>query len=521
MQDTKKFIETISAGYAPKGDYIVIGGGMLGGVVTPEAIVKAPLATINRHGLIAGATGTGKTKSIQKFAEALSQKGCPVFIMDIKGDISGLSQPGTTNSKIEERAKHLGISWEAKNLPVEFLTITQSSGARIRSTVSEFGPVLFSKMLELNDTQSGVIAIIFKYCDDQNIPLLDLDDVKKTLQYATNEGKSEISEKYGSVSESTVGTIMRKLIELESQDGAGLFGERSFDVSDLVRKDSNGNGYINIMRLSDMQTKPKLFSTMMLALLAEIYETFPEEGDVEKPKLTLFIDEAHLIFDEASKALLDQIETIIKLIRSKGVGVYFITQNPIDIPASVLSQLGLKIQHALRAFTANDRKAIKQASENYPITDFYDIDETITTLGIGEAFVTLLDEKGNPTPLVHTMMCPPETRMDTISDSELNAVVANSQIAQKYNEVINRESAFEILSEKISRIQETALQESKMQTNTSTSRPSGASARKEKPEPGMIENISKNTMVRQVGRAVVTEVTRGILGIFGLGGRRR
>jgi hypothetical protein len=518
MSDKTKFIEQLTAGYTFKGDYITFGCAVLAGEVVKEVQVKAPLSTINRHGLIAGATGTGKTKTLQRFAENLSAKGCPVLLMDIKGDVSGISQMGTENPKIADRHTKLGIGWSAKIYPVEFLTISEEKGARMRATVSEFGPVLFSKILELNDTQSGIVAIVFKYCDDNGLPLLDLADFKKTIQYLSNEGKASIEKEYGAVAETSVSTIMRKVVELETQDGHMLFGERSFEVEDLTRKDSNGNGYINILRLTDMQTKPKLFSSFMLCLLAEIYEKFPEEGDVEKPKLTIFIDEAHLMFNEASKALLDQIETIIKLIRSKGVGIYFITQNPIDIPASILGQLGLKIQHALRAFTAQDRKAIKLASENYPISEYYHIDEVLTTLGMGEALFTALDERGNPTPLAHTMLCAPETRMDTITPDELDTIIASSQIAGKYNEEINRESAYEMLTKKIEAATAQVAQEN---ATNGESQNSNSGNDKPKDDPSFIEDLSKNTMVRQVGRAVVTEVTRGILGVFGLGGRRR
>ena len=516
MSNVAAFTKTQTDGYTFKGDFITLGSGVYKGSVIPESHVKAPLSTINRHGLIAGATGTGKTKTLQRFAEALSEKGCPVFLMDIKGDVSGISQPGVENDRIKERHTKLGIPWNSHKYPVEFLTISEQKGTHMRATVSEFGPVLFSKMLELNDTQGGMVAVIFKYADDNKLPLLDLGDFKKTLQYVTNEGKEEVEKNYGAINSTSVSTILRKIIELEGQGANTFFGEKSFEVSDLIRKDANGYGFINVIRLTDMQTKPKLFSTFMLALLAEIYAKFPEEGDVEKPKLTIFIDEAHLIFDQASKSLLDQLETIIKLIRSKGVGIYFITQNPVDIPSAILGQLGLKIQHALRAFTAQDRKAITLAAQNYPITEFYDIDETLTTLGMGEALITVLDEKGNPTPLVHTMLCAPQSRMDTITDGELDQVVSSSSIAAGYNEVIDRESATEILSKKIEQV----AQASEAQAQDDKQNDSKSENQK-KDEPGFIEGLTKNTMVRQIGREVTKELTRGLLGIFGMGGKRR
>ena len=383
---TKKadFIKAINEGYASKGESIVLGAALLDGEAISEAQVKIPLKTLNRHGLIAGATGTGKTKTIQVLSEQLSSFGIPVLMMDIKGDFSGIAAVGEEKSFITERHAKIGIPYQVSNFPVELLTLSQQNGIRLRATVSEFGPVLFSRILDLNDTQSGVISVIFKYCDDNKMPLLDLKDIKKVINYITEEGKDEIETHYGKISTSTTGTILRKIIELEQQGADLFFGETSFDINDLMRFDENGKGYVNIIRLTDIQDKPKLFSTFMLSLLAEIYQQMPEKGDADQPELVLFIDEAHLIFNEASKTLLDQIETIVKLIRSKGIGVYFITQNPMDVPSGVLAQLGLKIQHALRAFTANDRKAIKLTADNYPTSNFYKTDELITELGIGE-----------------------------------------------------------------------------------------------------------------------------------------
>ena len=370
MPNKEDFIDLINLGYSTKGEAITMGSAMLQGETLTNSFVKIPLKTISRHGLIAGATGTGKTKTLQVFAENLSEKGIPVLLMDVKGDLSGLAMPGTLNSHIEKRHAQIGLPYEPKSFPVEMLTLSEQKGLRLRATVSEFGPTLLSRILDLSDVQEGIVAIIFQYCDDQNLPLLDLEDFKKVLQFATQEGKSEFENKYGRVSTSSTGSILRKIIELEQQGGDLFFGEKSFEVQDLVRIDRNGNGVISILRLTDIQDKPKLFSTFMLQLLAEIYNTFPEIGDADRPELVIFIDEAHLVFENASKTLLDQIESIVKLIRSKGVGIYFVTQNPKDIPADVLSQLGLKIQHALRAFTANDRNGIKLASQNYPLSDY-------------------------------------------------------------------------------------------------------------------------------------------------------
>jgi uncharacterized protein len=477
MSKTESFIQTINDGYTSKGESILLGAAMLDGEVIGEAHVKIPLKTLNRHGLIAGATGTGKTKTIQVFSEQLSSFGIPVIMMDIKGDFSGIAAEGEEKSFITERHAKINIPYNIKKFPVELMTLSAQDGVRMRATVSEFGPVLFSRILDLNDTQSGVMSVIFKYCDDNKMPLLDLKDIKKVLNYITEEGKEEISQEYGKISTSTTGTILRKIIELEQQGGDFFFGEKSFEIDDLMRVDENGNGYVNILRLTDIQDKPKLFSTFMLSLLAEIYQQMPEKGDVEQPELVFFIDEAHLIFDEASKVLLDQIETIIKLIRSKGIGIYFITQNPMDVPKGVLAQLGLKIQHALRAFTANDRQAIKQTADNYPTSEFYKTDELLTSLGIGEALVTALNEKGIPTPLAATMLRAPMSRMDILNDNEIAAINAKSKLVKKYAEEIDRESAYEMLTKKIDEA-EVAVEEVK--------------TRRTKEEPSTAEVIGKS-----------------------------
>ncbi|NOT37359.1 MAG: DUF853 family protein [Saprospiraceae bacterium] len=496
----EKFVNSIKESYQFKGDSITLGAGMFDKVLYNEGLIKIPLKTMNRHGLIAGATGTGKTKTLQLLAEELSQKGVPCVLLDIKGDLSGIAVEGVINDRIKERHRLLNMSWEPYSNFCELLTISGQQGTRLRATVSEFGPVLLSRILGLNETQESVIALVFKYADDRKLLLLDLEDLKTVLQYITNEGKEEIQKNFGSVSPATVGTIFRKVIELEQQGAATFFGERSFDVGELVRINSKGQGVISILRATDLQERPKFFSTFMLQLLAELYSQFPEAGDLEKPKLCFFIDEAHLVFEEANSALLNQLETIIKLIRSKGIGIFFITQNPIDVPDSILSQLGLKIQHALRAFTAKDRKAIKMASENYPETEFYEISNIITELGIGEALVTALNDKGIPTPVIHTMMRAPQSRMDILSDEEIKSLVKNSAIAEYYNEEINRESAAEILKQKI---------ENGEVSDTSAER-------KTKEEKSTIEKVMDSSITKQVGRTVARELTRGLLGVLGI-----
>jgi hypothetical protein len=474
MSKQTDFSEHINNGYATKGVSIILGGAILEGEALPNTHVKIPLKTLNRHGLIAGATGTGKTKTIQVLSEQLSSFGIPVLMMDIKGDFSGIAAVGEEKSFIAERHAKITLPFEPQSFPVELMTLSAQDGVRMRATVSEFGPVLFSRILDLNDTQAGVVSVIFKYCDDKKMPLLDLKDVKKLINYITEEGKEEISADYGKISTSTTGIILRKIIELEQQGGDIFFGEKSFEIDDLMRIDENGKGYVNILRLTDIQDKPKLFSTFMLSLLAEIYQQMPEKGDADQPELVVFIDEAHLIFDQASKALLDQIETIIKLIRSKGIGVYFVTQNPMDVPKGVLAQLGLKIQHALRAFTANDRQAIKQTADNYPTSDYYQTDEVLTSLGIGEAFVTALNEKGVPTPLAATMMRAPMSSMDVLTESEISEINTKSKLVKKYAEEIDRESAYEILNKKIEEANQAAEEVEPVEEKRKSNEPSTA-----------------------------------------------
>jgi DNA helicase HerA-like ATPase len=511
MTEIKKtFAEEIRKGYSFNGLSIVLGGALLNSESVEDVLVRIPLKTLNRHGLIAGATGTGKTKTLQALAESLSEKGVPVLLMDIKGDLSGLGAKGELNASIKERHDRIGIPFHPQQYPVELLTISKEKGTRLRATVSEFGPVLFSRILGLNETQSGLVSLIFKFCDDERFPLLDLKDFKKVLQYIVNEGKQKIQETYGNVSSTSASTIVRKVIELEQQGAELFFGEKSFQVEDLIRSNEGGFGIISIVKLTDIQDKPKLFSTFMLSLLAEVYSSFPEQGDAEKPKLVVFIDEAHLIFDQATKTLTGQIETIIKLIRSKGVGIFFCTQNPSDIPAAVLGQLGLKIQHALRAFTPNDRKMIKTTAENYPFSDFYKTDDLLTSLGIGEAAVTVLNEKGSPTPLVATLLKAPQSRMGVLSLNEMENIASNSLLSQKYNADIDRESAYEMLSAKISSGTIEAVSEEEK---------TGSGHEPVKKEKNTFEQVIQSPLARQIGRTLVKELTRGLLGVLGVGGK--
>ena len=493
----EKFKEVIEAGYTVSGKYITLGGAMYEGKAIANLFVNIPLKNLNRHGLIAGATGTGKTKTLQALTENLSKEGVPTLLMDLKGDLSGIAAIGEEKSFIKERHAQMNLPYTPEAFPVELLTISKQDGVRMRATVSEFGSVLLSRILDLSDVQEGVLAVVFKYCDDHQYPLLDLKDLKKVLQYATEEGKSEFESEYGRVAASSTRAILRKIVELENQGAELFFGERSFETEDLLHTDEKGRGVVNIIRLTDIQDRPKMFSTFMLCLLAEIYNTFPEIGDQEKPKLVIFIDEAHLIFNQASKALLNQLENIVKLIRSKGVGLIFCTQTPTDVPDAVLSQLGLKIQHALRAFTAKDRQAIKLTAQNYPETSFYNVPEYLTSLGTGEAFVTALDSKGRPTPLVATMMRAPMSRMDILTDTEIKALLDKSVLKAKYNEVIDRESAYEILNAKIAN--EAPKEDTSKKTETKSTAPKTSSApKKSTAQNPIIKMLTSATFVRGV-----------------------
>lgn len=505
MDKMQQFTDTVQKGYTFKGTSLPLGKAMLGGQLTGITIA-APLRMMNRHGLISGATGTGKTKTLQLLAEKLSDASVPVLLLDIKGDLSGIAAPGSINEKLSERCQRLGIAFQLQGYPVELMSLSDAPGVKLKATVTEFGPTLLAKILELNSTQESILAMLFKYSDDHDIPLLDLKDLQKMLQWAANEGKKELGAEYGNISAASVGTIMRKVIALQQQGADTFFGEPSFEVDDLMRIADDGRGMISVVRVADIQDKPKFFSTFMLQLLSELYATLPEAGDMDQPKLVMFIDEAHLIFNDAGDVLVGQLETIIKLIRSKGVGIFFCTQNPTDIAPAVLSQLGLKIQHALRAFTANDRKAIVQAAKNYPDSEFYKTDEIITQLGIGEALISLLDEKGIPTPLVAAMMHPPVSRMDILTENEIASLVSKSTIAPKYNQAVNRESAYEILNQKI----ETAKEE--------------APARRkaiEQEEKTVLETLGENTIVKSMMRTAGNTIVRSLLGSLGIGGRSR
>jgi uncharacterized protein len=443
----KAFRTDMAEGYALDEPAITLGSPLSGDEVLPDVRVQVALSRVNRHGLIAGATGTGKTKTLQLFAGQLSALGVPVFAVDVKGDLSGIGAPGdATNPKVIERCESLGWTFQAAGHPVEILSLSGRSGAHVRASVSSFGPLLLGKVLDLNETQTSILSLVFKYCDDQQLPLLDLADLRTTLKFLGSDDGKAVLEDLGGISPASLGVILRSIVTLEQEGADVFFGEPEFDVDELLRTALDGRGVVSLLEVADVMDKPRLFSTFVLWMLAQLYETLPEIGDVPKPKLAFFFDEAHLLFDDASEALMDQIERTARLIRSKGVGVYFVTQAPTDVPSSVLSQLGNRVQHALRAFTPDDADALRKTARTFPVTEHYDVERTITSLGIGEALVTVLSPKGVPTPLAATRLIPPDSRMAPLSEAEIAQVIATSPLHARYGTTVDRESAHEIIS---------------------------------------------------------------------------
>jgi DNA helicase HerA-like ATPase len=456
----ESFRDEMIAGYALTEPALVIGSPMLDGELSNDARVQVALSMMNRHGLIAGATGTGKTKTLQLLAGQLSKAGVPVFISDTKGDVSGIAAPGdASNPKVQERVASLGWTFEPAGHPAEFLSLSGMLGAQVRATVHSFGPLLLGKVLDLNETQTAILALIFKYCDDSQLPLLDLEDLATTLKFlASDEGKP-ILDDYGGMSSASVGVLLRSIIVLQQEGVDAFFGEPEFDVEDLLRTTPDGQGIVSVLELSDVMDQPRMFSTFMLWMLAQLYEHLPEVGDLPKPKLVFFFDEAHLLFDDASEALMDQIERTARLIRSKGVGVYFVTQAPTDVPSSVLAQLGNRIQHALRAFTPDDHDALRKTVRTFPTTERYDVEKTLTSLGIGEALVTVLSPRGVPTPLAATRLLPPDSLMAPLPPAELQARIGASLLATRYATTVDRESAHEIITARIAAARAAAVEQ--------------------------------------------------------------
>lgn len=412
-----------------------------------EPLVRLPLGMATRHGLIAGATGTGKTKTLQLLAEQFSAAGVPVFLADLKGDLSGIAAAGTGGDRVTQRAKETGWTWKGAACPVEFLSLTGSSGAQLRASVSSFGPLLLAKVLGLNETQTSVLTLVFKWCDDQKLPLVDFADLRTVLRYLTSDAGEGQLAGYGDLSRASVGVLLREMVELEQQGAGAFLGMPEFDLDDLMRHSPEGAGVVSVLSLRDVQDKPALFSTFMMWMLARLYAELPEVGDLDKPKLVFFLDEAHLLFDGASEAFRTQVEQVVRLIRSKGVGVWFVTQSPRDLPADVLGQLGNRVQHALRAFTPEDEKALRAAARTFPRTPHYDVEATLTTLGIGEALVTVLSPNGAPTPPFVVRMVPPASRMGPLTAEESAAALAASEQVAEYATAMDPESAHEKLLE--------------------------------------------------------------------------
>jgi len=501
--DKNKFIEAINQSYSFKNPSIYLGAGVYQGEILADAKVNLSLRMMTRHGLVTGATGSGKTRTLQLIAEQLSAAGVPVFMPDIKGDLSGIAKEATTHPKIEERATALGIKYRPSGFPVELYSLSGRSGAQMRATVTEFGPVLLGKILSLNEVQTGVLNVVFKYADDKDLPIVDFNDLKKVLHYLTEgKGAEEIRHDYGRISSTSSTTIVRKIVSLEQQGVDQIFGEPSFDIDDLFQK-VDGQGVISLLNVADMQQQPMVFSTFMLALLAEIYQALPEAGDLDKPKLVFFIDEAHLLFKDASDAFMDQIDQVIRLIRSKGVGIFFCTQLTADVPSSVLSQLGNRVHHVIRAFTPNDVKALRDTIRTFPKSQYYDMEQQFTQLGTGQAFITVLNEKGIPTETVVTHLCPPSSIMGPLPSQDYEDILKRSDMYAKYKDHVDPQSAFEILGERMKQYQEEAAEKKP------------ASRKKEK---STFDEVMGSPVARQVGR----ELVRGVFGVlFGTSTRRR
>ncbi|MDX2184256.1 MAG: helicase HerA-like domain-containing protein [Gemmatimonadaceae bacterium] len=509
-------LDAARAAFAGDAPALTLGAVQHGTEAHPEPLVRIPLAMLNRHGLIAGATGTGKTKTLQLVAEQCASAGIPVLVADVKGDLQGLAAAGEPSDRVRARAQETGHAWAPAAFPVEFLSLSGQQGAQLRATVSSFGPMLLAKVLGLNDTQTSVLTLVFKYADDKGLLLLDFTDLRAVLEWLTGDGAAELKQ-YGGMSKQTVGVLLREMVELEAQGAMAFFGEPEFELEDLMVT-TNGVGRISVLELADVQDKPRLWSTFLMWMLAQLQASLPEEGDLDKPKLVFFFDEAHLLFDDASKALQEQIEQVVRLIRSKGVGVFFITQSPKDLPSEILGQLGHKVQHALRAFTPDDEKAMKAAARTFPKTAFYDVQETLTSLGIGEALVTVLTPRGTPTPPFATRLIPPASRMAALPPTEFAAQLASSAQVRKYAEALDRDSAREMLERSRAQTQTTSLDgpteelPGEAVRGSSGARPAG----RRTAEKSTIQKVLESPTTR----AVATQLTRTLLGAL-LGSPRR
>lgn len=506
MGNQANFIAKVSASYNPKGAFIFLGAGWLDGEIIAQAKVNLPLKMMNRHGLIAGATGTGKTRTLQLIAEQLSDAGVPVFLLDVKGDLSGLYEPGEPNPALVDRGEALEWPFVPSGFPVELFSLSGKVGNPMRITVEDFGPVMLGRILDLNDTQTGVLAAVFKYAEDSRLPLVDFSDLKKVLAYLTDgPGAAEIKDSYGRISGSTAGTILRKLVALEQQGVSDIFGEKEFDINDLFER-VDGKGVISLLNISDIQDQPVLFSTFLLSLLAQLFKNLPEVGDLDKPKLVFFFEEAHLLFKDAPKAFLTQVEQIVRLIRSKGVGVFFCTQSPTDIPESVLGQLGNRVQHALRAFTPNDAEALRKTVKTYPRSDFYEIDRVLTSLGTGQALITVLNDKGIPTEVVATHLIPPRAVMGPLDAHTYGQLVGASAYYAKYHQPVDRRSAAEILDE---RMRDHAAETAKAEADRQKAKSPARSRRRQTPLEAA-QKAATTTLARE-GTKLLAKLANGLL----------
>ncbi|MFB6617954.1 helicase HerA-like domain-containing protein [Streptomyces sp. NPDC056367] len=517
----------IAAGYAFTGPALDLGALLWDGSCLPERQIRIPLAMLGRHGLVAGATGTGKTKTLQLIAEQLSAQGVPVFLADIKGDVSGISAPGAAGGKVAERAREVAQEWEPTGYPSEFYSLGGiGPGIPVRSTVTGFGPVLLSKVLRLNQTQEQSLGLIFHYADSKGLELIDLKDLRAVVAFlVSDKGKPELKG-IGGLSTATAGVILRALTAFEQQGASEFFGEPEFDTSEFLRTAADGRGTVSLLELPAVQDKPQLFSTFLMWLLADLYTDLPEVGDLEKPKLVFFFDEAHLLFNGASKAFLEAVTQTVRLIRSKGVGVFFVTQTPKDVPADVLAQLGNRVQHALRAFTPDDANALKATVKTFPNSP-YDLEELLTQLGTGEAVVTVLSEKGAPTPVAATRLRAPQSLMGPVEAAELDRAVKSSLLWSRYAEPVDRESAYE----KISAEQAAAEAEAEAAAAAAEAEKQAKAAEKEaargargapKPEPSLAEQVVGSGLFRSLARSVGTQLGREISrSLFGTARRRR
>jgi uncharacterized protein len=514
----------VRPGYQFEGPALELGGLMLDATTLSDVPIRIPLAMLNRHGLVAGATGTGKTKTLQLLAEQLSAHGVPVFAADIKGDLSGLSAPGASNDKITERAKSVGQEWTGRGFPVEFFALGgQGTGIPLRATMSAFGPTLLAKVLGLNDTQESSLGLVFHYADRAGLPLLDLADLRAVVQFLTSdEGKGDLKN-LGGLSSATAGVILRELIGFQDQGADAFFGEPEFETKDLLRTTAEGQGLISLVELPNLQDRPAVFSTFLMWLLADLFHDLPEVGDPDKPTLVFFFDEAHLLFSDASKDFLAAITQTVRLIRSKGVGVFFVTQSPTDVPDDVLAQLGSRVQHQLRAHTPNDAKALKQTVNTYPNSAYDDLGEVLTSLGIGEAVVTVMNERGAPTPVAWTRLRAPESLMAPADPAAMTATVTGSPLHAKYAEALDRESAHELLARRLeegaakAEAEKAAAEAAKRGDDPAkidyprSSRTGGRST-SSRDDHNMVEDIINSPVAKDLMRTAAREIFRGVFG---------